>query len=600
LSKPRLNLSLYQKAMVLIAVPLAFELCLLGALAWLLNESEREARIADHARTVITQTTSTIQLFFDASFALVVLDAYTQPYFQQHLDKLVARIPGSLERLKNQVKDKPRHVAIVDRVAREAKDAVRWVNQASEASVMGQRLNVVEALQMRQNLGRMIDELDQIIKDEEQQQRKKPLDSEKLKQLVKTLLVFGIAMSIVIALLLVVVFQQGTTRRLKTLIDNSIRLGRGQELSPLLAGNDEIAFIDRTFHEAAAALKESARRESAVVDYAVDVICSFNASGEFTRLNPAAEKLWGYEASRLSGKSFSEVICKDDQERWLTWSEAMKTTEKSGEIENRIVRADGTLVDMLWSCHWSALENSLFCVAHDITYRNELERLKQQFVSMISHDLRTPLNAVKSTLTLLGANAWGKLTEQGLAKVAMAETSLRHSIDLINNLLDLDKMESGTVSLAPENLPLRPLLQRCRDAVSALAEQRAVEIEIPGLEVEVRADERRLSQVIINLLGNALKFSPKNSLVKVEVSPQDSFVKVTVADRGPGVPPDQQELIFQRFHQVASPDGKNKEGTGLGLAICKSIIEAHGGSIGVEGNDGQGSRFWFLIPVAAK
>lgn len=583
---------------MLIAVPLAFELLLLGALAWLLYESEREAKTADRARTVITQTNSTIQLFFDVSFALVALDARTQPYFQQHLDKLVSKLPISLANLKNVVKDKPEHVAIVERVSLEARDGVAWIREVSVRSAAGEKLDVLDALRMRRNLEHMIDELDQIIKDEQKQQRKNPHASETLKQVVELLLVFGIIMSIAIAILLVSVFHQGTTRRLKTLIDNSVRLGEGAELAPLLEGDDEIATIDKTFHEAAVALRESARRERAIVDNAVDVICSINANGTFNTLNPAAEKLWGYEGSELIGKSIGDLIYKDEIERTLKWLESLRATEKSGEIENRVLRKDGTLIDMLWSCHWSASENSMFCVAHDISYRNELERLKQQFVSMISHDLRTPLSAVKSTLALLGANAWGQLNDQGLAKVSMAETSLRHSIDLINNLLDLDKMESGILNLEVVDVSLQQLLTRCKDAVAPLAEQRSIIIEISKQEAIVKADDRRLSQVVINLLGNALKFSPNNTQVSIEVDVVEPLVKVSVIDQGPGIAAEQRALIFERFHQIPGSEGKVKEGTGLGLAICKSIIEAHGGSIGVDSELGQGSKFWFQIPGA--
>jgi len=597
LSKNSLNLSLIQKALVLVAVPLIFELSLLGALYLRLNESEREAELAERSKSIIAQTNSVVQLFFDATFALVALDARSSPYFQRHLDRLVKRIPESVANLRLAVSYNPAHVQILDKVSDESQDAVSWVKQASERSLAGERLDVSAALQMRQNLNHMIEELDQIIRDEQNSQKRNPYNGANSKQIISTLISFGIIMSIVIALLLVAVFHRSTARRLRTLLDNSLRLGQEQELAPLLTGDDEIARIDRTFHEAAVALRESAHRERALVDNAVDVICSVSAGGQFLKVNPAAQKLWGHSETELVGKNVTELFTSGDVERWNRLSEKLQETQSSGELENKVIRQDGSLMDMLWSCYWAAGERSLFCVVHDITYRNELDRLKQQFVSMISHDLRTPLSAVSTTLSLLGKNVWGQLNEQGLAKVAMAETNLRHSINLINNLLDLDKLESGVVSLELKNFALQQFLERCSDSVAPLAEQRSVEINIPESQVMVHADERRMSQVLINLLGNAIRFSPQCSSIDIQVQVLAPWVRVALKDEGPGVPLDQQAQIFERFRQVEGVD--NKGGTGLGLAICKSIIEAHGAAIGVDSTgDGNGSTFWFELALA--
>jgi PAS domain S-box-containing protein len=597
LSKNSLNLSLIQKALVLVAVPLIFELSLLGALYLRLNETEREAELAERSKSIIAQTNSVVQLFFDATFALVALDARSSPYFQRHLERLVKRIPESVASLRQAVRHNPDHVKILDNVSAESQDAVSWVKQASVRSLAGERMDVPAALQMRQNLNHMIEELDCIIKDEQNLQKLNPYNSAHSKQTINTLIAFGIVMSVVIALLLVAVFHRSTARRLRTLLDNSLRLGQEQELAPLLTGNDEIARIDRTFHEAAVALRESAHRERALVDNAVDVICSVSAAGQFVKVNAAAQKLWGYSETQLVGKNVTELFAAADAERWNRLKEKLQESQSSGELENKVIRQDGSTVDMLWSCYWAAGEKSLFCVVHDITYRNELERLKQQFVSMISHDLRTPLSAVSTTLNLLSKNAWGQLNDQGLAKVAMAETNLRHSINLINNLLELDKMESGVVSLELNDFSLREFLERCSDAVAPLAEQRSVEINIPDLQLQVHADERRMSQVLINLLGNAVRFSPQCSSIDIQVQTMTPWVRVSVKDEGPGVPVAQQAQIFERFRQVEGAD--NKGGTGLGLAICKSIIDAHGAALGVDSTgDGNGSTFWFDMALA--
>lgn len=253
---------------------------------------------------------------------------------------------------------------------------------------------------------------------------------------------------------------------------------------------------------------------------------------------------------------------------------------------------------MRWSGHWSESDQALFCVAHDMSERIEMERFKQQFVSMISHDLRTPLSAVKSTLELLGAGALGSLSEKGQTKVGRAEENLRHTIELINNLLDLEKMESNRMELDARITALKPILDRALEAVSALAERKRIKINDPNCSVEVVADEQRLTQLVINLLGNAIKFSPDGSKITVAVEQIGLMVRVSISDTGPGIPSDQLESIFDRYHQTKSAATAKVEGTGLGLAICKAIAEAHKGSIGVESTEGKGSTFWFSVPHA--
>ncbi len=483
-----------QKALVLIAVPLAFELALLGTLAWLLYESEVQTKAEERAKNIIAGTTSTIQLLFDVSFTFLAFDAKNLGFFEKRLDELLDKTPANMEKLKEMVKDDPKHLEIVRRVSIDTQSAFVWIRQAAEKSKAGEKLNITEAFTMRRRLDNIVDELGVIIKDEKREQRKNPQAAENLKNVLKLVLISGIPMSIGIALLLVIVFHQSTTKRLQALMANSVRLGQGRELKPLLEGQDEIARIDRTFHDAADALEQAALK------------------------------------------------------------------------------------------------------------RAELEKIKKQFVAMISHDLRTPISSVTSTLELLGVNAWGQLNDTGQAKVRMAETSLRHSMQLINNLLDLEKMESGTLVLELQNTHIQKLLQRAIDAIFQLAEKKSIDVfVIEEEDVAIEADEFRLTQVLINLLGNAIKFAPPSSEVNIGLDQTESgFLMVKVMDQGPGIPEDHQNLVFERFHQAPSTSEKAKEGTGLGLAICKAIIEGHGGTIGVKNNKSAGSCFWFRIKTVSE
>lgn len=599
MKKNPLHLSLIHKGLLLVLVPFLFELITFSTLSYLYNQEKAITGAEEHSKLVIVKTKELAQLFYDVGIAFVVFDANSNDFFKRHLDKLVAEIPEKIKELKEVVSSNRAYSKIVDRVEEEAAPALVWIKEKEIASLGGDKLNtrasIANAIEKQQLLIRVRNQLERIITRERSHLQTRP-EREKLKELLETCIKASIPLSILIALMLGVVFHRSTKSRLNTLMVNSERLGRGEELSKPLEGRDEIAVIDKVFHKAAHLLQESARRERAVVDNAVDIICSIDGNGKFTRVSPAVTKLWGYGAGDLLDRKWIEIVLPEDQEKSEKWMNSLRASEGSGEHENRIVRDDDTLIDMLWTVHWSEFEESFFCVVHDMTDRHALDRLKQQFVAMISHDLRTPLSAVQSTLALLGHGAWGSLTDAGKDKIEKAEGNLRHSIDLINNLLDLEKMESGTMDLQCREVLLIPLIHRCVDKVIPLAEPRGIEISVTDDDLEVYAEERRLAQVLINLLGNALKFTPDNSEIVIKCEPIENHIKVSITDQGPGISVSKKDSIFQRFYQIKTRDQKHKEGTGLGLAICKAIIEAHGGTIGVDSEPGKGSTFWFTVP----
>jgi signal transduction histidine kinase len=204
-------------------------------------------------------------------------------------------------------------------------------------------------------------------------------------------------------------------------------------------------------------------------------------------------------------------------------------------------------------------------------------------------------------LSLLEAEAYGQLSDNGHEKLAAAEANVDRLIGLVNGLLDLEKMESGKLDLDCEPCPVSLIIKAALGAVSGFAEQQGVRLEVPasigsGGDYVVHADKDRIVQVVINLISNAVKFSPKGGLVSLRVTPSGDFVRLSIVDQGRGIPPNMRDAIFDRFKQVEVADAKIKGGSGLGLAICKAIVERHGGVIGVDSIEGQGSTFWFTLP----
>ena len=225
----------------------------------------------------------------------------------------------------------------------------------------------------------------------------------------------------------------------------------------------------------------------------------------------------------------------------------------------------------------------------------EAEAHKQELIAIVTHELRSPLTSIQGVLTLIATGAYGDLSQAGEEKLLLADRSISRLIDLINDLLDIERMKTGKLEIVPVPINISDVLKRSIDSMRSLAAQKQMTIEVQDCDVQVMGDRDRLVQVLINLLSNAIKFSPEKSAVVISTSEAARAVEVRVMDQGPGIPDKYKEAIFERFEQLEG-EAKNKRGTGLGLAICKAIVDQHGGSIGVASDDGNGSSFWFRIP----
>jgi len=227
------------------------------------------------------------------------------------------------------------------------------------------------------------------------------------------------------------------------------------------------------------------------------------------------------------------------------------------------------------------------------------QRMKQAFLSTISDELRAPIESVRDCLTQLSRGSLGALSEEAALRAQRAERTLDRLIELMSDMLALQAPGPSRVEILPRMCTLAEVIDTSIDAVSALADKNGVRLERPDTQGLAYADPDRIVQVLVNLLSNAIKFSPAGSSVAVSAVQFDDQVEVRVKDTGRGVPAHLRAAIFERFEQVAASDATEKGGSGLGLPICKEIVELHGGSIGVESEEGEGSTFWFRLPACA-
>jgi signal transduction histidine kinase len=241
------------------------------------------------------------------------------------------------------------------------------------------------------------------------------------------------------------------------------------------------------------------------------------------------------------------------------------------------------------------LEGARSVAEQTVERLEEIERLKLGFLSTVSHELRTPLTSIRGSLGLLASGALGALSDEVVEVVAIAERNAVRLMALINDILDLERLETGKIELQFAQVPVESILRRALESLATFGHQHGVAVEAPEVSAMIWADADRIVQVLVNLLSNAVKFSPPGGVVTIGVRSLESWVEFRVTDRGRGVPVANRRAIFERFRQVETSDAREKGGTGLGLAICKSIVEQHGGTIGVESEDAGGTSFWFRV-----
>ena len=229
----------------------------------------------------------------------------------------------------------------------------------------------------------------------------------------------------------------------------------------------------------------------------------------------------------------------------------------------------------------------------------ELEKFKQELISIVSHELRTPLLSVSSGLELFASGAVCDLSAKGQNRLKIAQEETERLIRLINDLLDIEKMEAGKFVLDRSEIRVSDLIESCFAAVTGLADAKSINLQsLPhDPDFKFNADRDRLCQVLINLLSNAIKFSPNGAAIKIESEQIASELELRVIDQGRGIPEELRAKIFDRFVQVEKSDASERGGSGLGLAIARAIVEQHGGSIGVRSELGTGSTFWFRLPL---
>ncbi len=478
----RFSLKLMHIGLILVAVPLVFELLFVGQLSQLLMQVEVERQKESEAREVQTRVNKVLKLLITiggkmGAFAFTKGGEYLVQYNAGKADLI-----EQLRRLDELTINKPEAHAALGKIHNTVMNSLGELSDIRQMVKNGDRPDAIRNLREMRDMVKLVStDADGILNLVENVEKIQAENQAKDRALIESLMSYVIALNILLAVALALYFTRGTTNRLKVLMENTSRLASGEPLKPPVSGGDEIAELDQVFRKMAAALAES-------------------------------------------------------------------------------------------------------------------EAHKQELIAIVSHDLRSPLTSVQGVLTLLSTGVYGELNDYGLSKLEVADRSIATLIKLINDLLDIEKMKAGKQEFHIEAIRISEVVNASVDSMRGLTEQRKIEIDVKDSNALVLADRDRLHQVVANILSNSIKFSPDGSIITISILEIMDSVEVRIQDRGPGIPEKYRATIFESFEQVEDPEAKKKGGTGLGLAICKAIIGQHGGTLGVESEEGQGSTFWFRVP----
>lgn len=595
-------MTLAQKALVLLIVPLLFDLSLICALTWLTERADAQARDMARSREVTAQSALLTRLIFEQlglyTNAVVQTEPISKGWQIKRYHEKSTIVRTELAKLSTLVSDSPLKSHYLDCIATIHKITDRVESNAAESSITG-------AVSLIRNFNAQISELTTKL-DKANRQEKERIETlskreASLRNSIRSLGLAGCCLNIALTLALSLYFYRSTVSRLKLLMRKLIGWARNQPIEERLTGNDELVQLDHAFEEMIeirssmeSQIKEGESRYLTVVNTIPIGLVTLDTTLRITGSNRAFLEMTGESEDDIKAKNFLNSLDKVQPE----WQEQFLQTQNRLMFESLLRRKDGSTIPVEVKRDKFTLhqQTELLVTLTDISQRSQLETMKRDFYNMISHDVRSPLTSLQISLEQLRMGACGSLSDAGSSLVKRASRNLNHALSLITDFLDLEKIQSTGFKLKLSTVEARSLIFKAVDMVGDLASQKQLRINSECPSMVLRCDIERIVQVLINLLTNAIKFTEKGHSIDVFAEESEDSVIFRVKDQGRGIPQELLTDVFLQFHQTKPAD--EAAGFGLGLAICKALVEAHQGTIGASNNAEPGLTIWFSLPKA--
>lgn len=583
---------LLARSMVVAIIPLCCQIAVAGWLGVELKAAYQKLEAVSRSKEVVSQTLEVVRKV-TTDYSTINMNSEVDDLFDPETTrKCCADLRDRVKAIASLVVDDPMQRANINNLSEASEEFIRLLEWALAQQRMGRHHWVQVNEQCYESAYRVFNKFivsTQAIVATEQTRVNLSGQLQQSGQRILTLLAITVPFNIVLALLLSRIWSQSIAAPLLRVRQNSRLLSLQKPLLPALTGDDELAVLDRQLHQVAAAVYQLLGTERSLIANAAEMICTLDKEGNVVEINDSASTLL------VKGRSLLDFTTVDDRVHADTMLRAACVANEPIRFELRMQDSAGTVIESQWSVLWSEFDQLMFCVAKDVTEERKIERLKDDFIELISHNLKAPLLDIEATYQAGCRGERGILPEAALKEFSSCQKIVKRLLRLVDNLLDFRLIESGKLELVLSKVDLLDIAREAVSLVEGVASVRSIRIECFDKSLIVWGDKDKLLQTVLNLLSNAIKFSPDGGRIKIEGRSSNRSVSIHVIDQGVGVPAQKAAEIFKPF--VQDENARHKEGVGLGLAICQMIVQAHHGEIGVDDSlTGSGADFWFALP----
>jgi PAS domain S-box-containing protein len=586
---------------IMVCVPVAFLIAELGAMGALYVHTQEVSASFVRSKSVLLRYQLLTSSVFSAVLKILSTAVPTAPVLDfQSLENEIARnqsevLSGSDLRpeVSYALKEAPEVFAKVLRLVKraEAVSRDRSIPPRKRVTAIGDELMIV--VPELQSLSARMSAAESHLK------VSAPAEIAKLRTWIITGTVACTLLTALTSVLMASAFLRNIRSRLQIIEDNAASIAIRKALSPHLEGNDELTELDSAVHQTAALIVDKQNRELAILNKSVDVLCSIDKQLRFTALGDSARSAWHHKPDDLLGLSILTLMPEDDAAKLAISLEKLQPGTET-DFETIINCGDGKQKDFFWKISKTD-HNTYYCVARDITEKRAVARTKQRLIAVAGHDVRTPLSSISSAISLLQEGAYGELAPGSAEILKKTEANLERLMDLIRDLLELEKLESGKFSLQLACVSALDVCVLAKQAVSQLAEKAQVKIVSSAGDASINADERRVVQILINFVAQAISNTVPGGTVSLSITPGEKFVEFSIVADDPGIPDVDRDLFFERFYKPHSNREQRSDlsasSNGLAMTIAKALTQSHGGAVGLENKIAPpGCRFWFTIP----
>lgn len=600
----KMRFPLALQGLLLIGLPLIFEIALVGGLTWSLLKVQAQRTEELQMRHIAFSASKGLRSLLDLSGQLVCDEqdlAIDYSPFEKKWNSAYEELCSSIST-----------DARFEKARQKLEKSFKHTEQTQFHH--GGDTTPAAVLDMVASMMTLTNNLNKIVEIAEEHEFVEPALEKSWRVEQSKIMICGLALNGALSLLLCIYFTFGFSRRLIIMADNTQRLSNEKSLNKLVGGHDEITDLDLAFHRASRLLIDRRQRERAVFDNCKDVLCVISKEGKIVSLNPAGESAWGVDGSKVETLSLDSIIVPDDLEKLaeLVQGAADKVIDQS--LELRILTPEKRPLWTLWTVTRGRGQRVSFCVSRDIEDRKQLEALRKDFLAVVSHDLRTPLTGVMGTASLIGEKVFGPIPPEAEAQVRVIEKNCDSLLELINDILDLAKLEAGQMQLNLGEVRLSDFMGGVQSACQKLSIPLRCSAGGNGESPSFVCDVERLTQAVMNLvkyLSYRKAHAPDSSTTSAGQGPNTGSsnqiciqarslpagIEMFIFDSAPEIPAAIKEKLFERLKEPQLKESFVNASfhAELALPLCQKIVYCHGASIDLQSRP-QSNCFIIRIP----